>query len=284
MTQLKRWLAGLVRVFDLITFSPSSGDHELQQLPLQPSAVQPLIVRPDAGPIFRPPNSINNFMCNYTREVGGESCYSAQNRSCWLRGPDGKEFTIHTNYEKHAPKGTLRQYELNVTGEKVLSPDGFKMLHGKVFNDTYPGPWIQACWGDEIEIKVTNLIESNGTTIHWHGIRQNGTLDMDGVNGVTQCPIATNDSFTYKFKATQYGTSWYHSHYSLQYADGMVGPMTIYGPSSTEYDEAVEPILMTDWSHRSAFQDFYLEMGKGKGPPKMTSALMNGKGMLGKLR
>ena len=35
---------------------------------------------------------------------------------------------------------------------------------------------------------------------------------------------------------------------------------------------------MTDWSHRSAFEDFYLEMnGKGK-RPMMTSALMGGRG------
>ena len=159
----------------------------------------------------------------------------------------------------------------------VLHPDGFKNIRGKVFNKTYPGPWIQACWGNQLEIKVTNRLRHNGTTIHWHGIRQNGTLDMDGVNGVTQCPIATNDSFTYKFDTTQYGTSWYHSHYSLQYGDGLLGPMTIYGPSSANYDEAKDPILMTDWSHRSAFEDFYKEM-VGPGRPYMTSSLMNGTG------
>lgn len=65
----------------------------------------------------------------------------------------------------------------------------------------------------------------NGTSIHWHGIRQKQTMDMDGVNGITQCPIAPGDSFTYTFKATQYGTSWYHSHYSVQYADGLQGPL-----------------------------------------------------------
>lgn len=65
----------------------------------------------------------------------------------------------------------------------------------------------------------------NGTSIHWHGIRQLNSMHMDGVNGVTQCPLAPGDSFTYSFKALQYGTSWYHSHYSVQYADGLVGPL-----------------------------------------------------------
>lgn len=54
------------------------------------------------------------------------------------------------------------------------------------------------------------------------------------------------------------------------------GPMTIYGPSSANYDDAVRPILMTDWNHRSAFEDFYLELTKG--PPNMSSILLNGTG------
>jgi FtsP/CotA-like multicopper oxidase with cupredoxin domain len=50
-------------------------------------------------------------------------------------------------------------------------------------------------------------------------------MEMDGVPGVTQCPIAPKDNFNYTFLAMQYGSSWYHSHYSVQYADGTVGPM-----------------------------------------------------------
>jgi FtsP/CotA-like multicopper oxidase with cupredoxin domain len=79
-------------------------------------------------------------------------------------------------------------------------------------------------------------------------------MDMDGVNGVTQCPIAPGDSFNYVFKTTQYGTSWYHSHYSVQYADGLQGPITIHGPQSAPYDATKPPLLMTDWSHESAFK------------------------------
>ena len=56
------------------------------------------------------------------------------------------------------------------------------------------------------------------------------------------------------------------------------GPLTIYGPSSANYDEAVRPTLMTDWNHRSAFQDFYKELTIG--PPTMSNILLNGTGML----
>lgn len=59
---------------------------------------------------------------------------------------------------------------------------------------------------------------------------------MDGVPGVQQCPIPPGGSFTYTFTADLYGTSWYHSHYSAQYAGGLVGPMIIHGPNHVSYD------------------------------------------------
>ena len=30
--------------------------------------------------------------------------------------------------------------------------------------------------------------------------------------------------------ADLYGTTWYHSHWSAQYASGLMGPIVIYGP------------------------------------------------------
>lgn len=96
---------------------------------------------------------------------------------------------------------------------------------------------------------------------------------MDGVPGITQCPIAPDDTFTYNFTATQYGTSWYHSHYSVQYANGLLGPMTLHGPSSVNWDEPIEPLLVTDWFHNSAFT--VIHNGGTKGYP---SILINGRG------
>ncbi|MAD87621.1 MAG: hypothetical protein CL912_32075 [Deltaproteobacteria bacterium] len=37
-----------------------------------------------------------------------------------------------------------------------------------------------------------NLTNYNGTSIHWHGIRQLNTNWQDGVAGVTQCPISVS--------------------------------------------------------------------------------------------
>lgn len=67
---------------------------------------------------------------------------------------------------------------------------------------------------------------------------------MDGVPGVQQCPIAPGSSLTYSFIADLYGTTWYHSHYSAQYAGGVFGPLINHGPATEYYDNG-EPDLQT---------------------------------------
>jgi FtsP/CotA-like multicopper oxidase with cupredoxin domain len=82
------------------------------------------------------------------------------------------------------------------------------------FNSTIPGPAITADWGDNLVVHVTNNLQYNGTSVHWHGMRQLNSVEYDGVPGVTQRPIVPDESLTYKFQVTQYGTTWYHSHFS----------------------------------------------------------------------
>ena len=96
-------------------------------------------------------------------------------------------------------------------------------------NGSFPGPTITANWGDLINVTVENRIADEGTSLHWHGFLQKETPWYDGVPGVQQCPIAPGNTFTYSFRADLYGTSWYHSHYSSQYADGLLGPIVVLG-------------------------------------------------------
>ena len=81
-------------------------------------------------------------------------------------------------------------------------------------------------------------------------------MSMNLTNGCTvqQCPIAPGKSFTYSFKADLYGTSWYHSHYSSQYAGGLFGSMIIHGPSNAHYDVDLGPVLLSDWYHTEYFE------------------------------
>lgn len=121
---------------------------------------------------------------------------------------------------------------------------------------------------------MTNNLVTNGTSIHWHGLRQLNNAQADGVPGVTQCPIAPGDSMTYSFRATQYGSSWYHSHFSLQYAEGLFGPLILNGPATADYDEDLGELFLSDWSHTPAFT-LWDTARQGAGPT-LNGGLVNG--------
>lgn len=212
--------AYLVHLFNFITLSPLhhfNGDG-LKQSPFLASPAAP---KHSDYPIFEPPNAPEKkpFICEYPELPDYEFCSEHDDRGCWLRPKDRSSkkpiYNISTDYENLFPKGITRRYTLDITNQTIY-PDGCENTEGKLFNASYPGPWIEACWGDDIEVTVRNHLPCNGTSIHWHGIRQYKNVEYDGVNAVTQCPIAPGSSYTYKFHARQYGTTWYHSHYSLQ--------------------------------------------------------------------
>lgn len=69
----------------------------------------------------------------------------------------------------------------------------------------------------------------------------------------------------------------YNTHTS-QYPDGLAGPLLIYGPSSDNWDVTPDPILISDWVHRSAFDEFNSEKSLAAGLAKADSILVNGIG------
>ena len=107
---------------------------------------------PSPGPIFKPPGSAvegpgSDFVCDYSRMKGYKHC-SPTSRSCWLENGNPKDtFDIHTDYEKRTPLGVERYYELDLA-DASLNADGKAFPAAKIFNGIYPGPWLQACWGD----------------------------------------------------------------------------------------------------------------------------------------
>lgn len=46
----------------------------------------------------------------------------------------------------------------------------------------------------------------------------------------------------------------YHSHFSAQYANGVVGPIVIHGPASANYDIDLGPLMVSDWYYGAADQ------------------------------
>jgi len=194
-------------------------------------------------------------------------------RSCWSNG-----YSIATDFDAKAPPdGTTVTYNFDITNVTRPNPDGSgtekQMM---LINNQYPGPLVRAKWGDTIIINVKNSLAHNGTGIHWHGIRQLNSCQHDGVPGVTECPIAPGMTRQYKFKATQFGTSWYHSHFSAQYGEGIVGTMIIDGPATANYDVDLGTLPITDWYYRPAFLLNELAQHSLRGPPTPDNILVNG--------
>lgn len=173
-----------------------------------------------------------------------------------------------------------RSYNFTISRGQI-SADG--VLRDVILvNGQFPGPLIEANWGDWIHVTVHNNITDpmEGTAIHWHGLSQRGTPWEDGVPSATQCPIAPGHSFTYAYQAELYGTSWYHAHYSAQFSAGVAGPMVIHGPSSLPYDIDVGPVMLSDWYHIPYFALVSDAVGTDFSviPPTSDSNLINGRG------
>ncbi|KZP21863.1 multicopper oxidase [Athelia psychrophila] len=160
-----------------------------------------------------------------------------------------------------------------------IAPDGFTRS-AVLAGGTFPGALITGNKGDNFQINVQDELTDStmllSTSIHWHGIFQNGTNEMDGAAFVTQCPVTPGSSFNYNFTATdQAGTFWYHSHLGTQYCDGLRGPMVIYDPEDPyldlyDVDDDTTVIVLSDWYHTVAPQAGNF--------PTTDSTLINGAG------
>ncbi|MCJ1445782.1 MAG: hypothetical protein MMC23_006287 [Stictis urceolatum] len=192
------------------------------------------------------------------------------------------DYTISTewNYDEPAQR---RKFFWTITDQE-FNPDGvYRPM--MVINGQFPGPMVEVNDGDTIEVTVHNQA-ANATSIHWHGMYQNGTNWMDGTVGVTQCPIAPGQQFTYKFQVKQqYGTYWYHSHQSAQAADGLFGPLIIHSKEegdlqSLEY-ASDRVVMVSDHYHdtSSALLMQYLASDIENAEPVPDGALINGRGI-----
>ncbi|KAK7754407.1 hypothetical protein SLS62_003700 [Diatrype stigma] len=185
------------------------------------------------------------------------------------------DYSIDTDYTTTVPDtGVTREYWFELQ-DVTVAPDGVSRTAIAV-NGSIPGPTIFADWGDTVTVHVSNALttSNNGTSIHFHGIRQNFTNQNDGVVSVTQCPTAPGESITYTWRATQYGSTWYHSHFSLQAWEGVFGGIVINGPATANYDEDLGVVFLNDWSHMTVDQ-LYSE-AQTTGPPDLENALING--------
>ena len=116
--------------------------------------------------------------------------------------------------------------EFHLTAEPVkreLLPGN--AMHFWGYNGGMPGPTIQVTEGDRIRIVLHNKLPEE-TTLHLHGLEL--PIAMDGIQFLTQDPIEPGGTFAYEMTVHQTGTFFYHPHYPMQEAIGMVGLLIIH--------------------------------------------------------
>ena len=89
-------------------------------------------------------------------------------------------------------------YDFNITWV-TANPDGMFARPVMGINGQWPLPDIRATVGDHLVINVLNLLGNQSTSLHFHGLYMNGTTQMDGPVGVSQCGIPPGNLFTYNF-------------------------------------------------------------------------------------
>ncbi|PYI04188.1 laccase TilA [Aspergillus sclerotiicarbonarius CBS 121057] len=186
-------------------------------------------------------------------------------------------FNITLSWEDWAPAGVSR-----------------KMI---LMNGQFPGPALQLRQGDDVEFLVINHMPFNAT-VHFHGIEQLGTPWSDGVPGLSQRPIAPGGRFLYKWRATDYGSYFYHAHNRGQIDDGLYGAIYIHPDDSVEKpfhiitndaselqalqaaEQNTKPVMLSDWRALTSEEVWRGEEETGLDSYCVNAILVNGKGSI----
>ncbi|KZC07190.1 Putative laccase-17, partial [Dufourea novaeangliae] len=155
-----------------------------------------------------------------------------------------------------------------IVDESVIGHEGIPRNRYLGINGKSPGPRIEVCHGDTIEVLLYNRLGSEELSLHWHGLQQKGSAHMDGVPMVTQCAVLPFGGFRYKLKPESVGTYFYHAHLVSQQGDGVYGSLTVRGPQD---DPSLERILLL-----SSRPPTPLSRYSHLHPPTPTELLLNG--------
>lgn len=147
--------------------------------------------------------------------------------------------------------GKTVRYDLYVK-DTIVNFTG-KNRRAIAINGKLQAPTLYFTEGDTAEIYLHNMLKEN-TGLHWHGVILPN--EHDGVPYLTTKPVKPGDTHLYKFRVSQNGTYWYHSHEALQEQIGMNGILVFKkreGEPKTEYNAEI-PVLLGDWSDEDPMQ------------------------------
>ncbi|KAI5208789.1 hypothetical protein E4T38_02674 [Aureobasidium subglaciale] len=147
------------------------------------------------------------------------------------------------------------------------NPDGLQERKVIGVNNAWPLPVLDVNKGDRLIVHVYNDLETTTSSIHWHGLFQNSTNEMDGPSMFTQCPIVPGESFTYDFTVDQSGTYWYHCHTDNCYPDGERQALVVHDSDAWFADQYKEEFAVTvsDWYHNMVEDITFLDLSNPTG-------------------
>nr|UVT37994.1 hypothetical protein cemc6_00025 [uncultured bacterium] len=147
--------------------------------------------------------------------------------------------------------GKTVRYDLYVK-DTIVNFTG-KNRRAIAINGKLQAPTLYFTEGDTAEIYLHNMLKEN-TGLHWHGVILPN--EHDGVPYLTTKPVKPGETHLYKFRISQNGTYWYHSHEALQEQIGMNGILVFKkreGEPKTTYNAEI-PVLLGDWSDDDPMQ------------------------------
>jgi FtsP/CotA-like multicopper oxidase with cupredoxin domain len=177
------------------------------------------------------------------------------------------------------PAGSLREITLDARPAEIEIAPG-KRITVWTYDGKYPGTEIRAREGDRLRVTLKNNLPE-GTSIHWHGIHQKGTSNMDGIPGLTQPPIPPGAMFIYDFALNASGTYFYHPHSGLQIERGLSAALIVEPKRETLSYDREYTLVLDDWLEGSpdlAFEQLQQGISPADGLPKDSSQTSSGEG------
>ncbi|MDP9959799.1 multicopper oxidase domain-containing protein [Chryseobacterium lathyri] len=164
---------------------------------------------------------------------------------------DGSVFKRNSENGKVTFGGKTVRYDLYVK-DTIVNFTG-KNRRAIAINGKLQAPTLYFTEGDTAEIYLHNMLKEN-TGLHWHGVILPN--EHDGVPYLTTKPVTPGETHLYKFRVSQNGTYWYHSHEALQEQIGMNGILVFNkreGEPKPSYTKEI-PVLLGDWSDEDPMQ------------------------------
>jgi len=167
----------------------------------------------------------------------------------------------------------LRRFHLSASPARVSLGAGPEFM-AWTYNGRVPGPELRVREGEIVQVTLRNFLPES-TTIHWHGIPLQNS--MDGVPGVTQPAVKPGETFVYEFEAKPAGSFIYHSHVGLQLDQGLSGPLIIEPSNDPVIVDREYTLVLEDWvmkdgggtaetQRRQSGHMMGGMMGRGQGP------------------